>query len=304
MVLTLGAVCVFPYIVDSYTLHLGILSLIALILASSLNLITGYAGKLSLGHAAFYGIGAYASTLLHQKVGLPVLVSMAVAGPIAASIALCVGPIMLRLRGAHFIIVTLSFAIVTQLVFVNWIELTNGPTGIFGIDYPAIATFEFSDKNSYFFLVAACAGATIWALSRIIDSRFGRALIALREHEELAVSIGVSAKAYLLASLSIAAAFAGWAGALYAHYVGVITPDLLGFDVMVAMLVMVVAGGKGTLWGPAIGAVIVTFLPEQLRTLSDYRLTVFGIMLMACVLLLPNGLASLRVPWRRVSVVP
>ena len=294
ILLIVVAVGLLPWFVDSYTLHLGILAGIAVVLASSLNLITGYTGKLSLGHAAFYGIGAYASTLLNLRLGVPVILAMACAGPCAALTAFVVGPIMLRLRGAHFIIVTLSFAIVLQLVFVNWVWLTNGPTGIFGIDYPKLGAFEFSSKESYFYLVAGFACLTIFAIWRVIHSRTGRAFIALREHEQLAMSIGISSRAYSLWAFTIAGAFAGWAGALYAHYVGVITPDLLGFDVMVATLVMLVIGGKGTLFGPVIGAVIVTYLPEQLRVLSEYRLTIFGIALMACVLLLPNGIISLR----------
>ncbi len=290
----IAAALVFPFVVDDYTLHLTILSGIAVVLASSLNLITGYAGKLSLGHAAFYGIGAYASTIANQKLGLPVLLAMALAGPITALIAFAVGPVMLRLRGAHFIIVTLSFAIVVQLVFINWIWLTNGPTGIFGIDYPAIGSFDFSSKQSYFYLVVACDAVVVAAIWAIVHSRVGRALLALRENEQLAISIGVSPRYYSLLALVLAAGLAGWAGALYAHYVGVITPDLLGFDVMVSMLVMVVVGGKGTLIGPILGAALVTFVPEQLRVLSDYRLTIFGVLLMTCVLVAPDGLASLR----------
>jgi branched-chain amino acid transport system permease protein len=283
----------FPLLADDYVLHLAILSGVAVILASSLNLIAGYAGRLSLGHAAFYGIGAYASTLANLKLGLPVLLSMALAGPVTALVAVVVGPVMLRLRGAHFIIVTLSFSVVIQLVVVNWIWLTNGPTGIFGIDYPSIFGYALADKRPYFYLVAACDCLVLLVLWCIVNSRVGRALIALREHEQLATAIGVSPRHYLLLALVLAATLAGWAGALSAHYVGVITPDLLGFDVMVSMLVMVAVGGKGTLIGPVVGALLVTYVPEQLRFLSDYRLTLFGLLLMACVLIFPEGLAYL-----------
>jgi branched-chain amino acid transport system permease protein len=287
-------VLLFPFLADDYGLHLAILSGIAVILASSLNLIIGYTGKLSLGHAAFYGIGAYASTLANQRLAIPVLLAMALAGPATALVAFVVGPVMLRLRGAHFIIVTLSFSIVVQLVFINWFWLTNGPTGIFGIDYPSIGDFAFSGKQSYFYLVAVCDAIVVAGIWAIIHSRVGRALIALRENEQLAISVGVSPRYYSMLALVLAAGLAGWAGALYAHYVAVITPDLLGFDVMVSMLVMVVIGGKGTLIGPILGAALVTYVPEQLRVLSDYRLTIFGLLLMACVLILPDGLASLR----------
>src|SRR5258708_574192 len=284
---------IFSVLADDYVLHLAILSGVAVILASSLNLLAGYAGRLSLGHAAFYGIGAYASTLVNQKLGLPVLLWMALAGPITALVALIVGPVMLRLRGAHFIIVTLSFSVVIQLVVVNWIWLTNGPTGIFGIDYPTIFGYALADKRPYFYLVAVCDCIVLLGLWFIVNSRVGRALIALREHEQLATSIGVSPRYYFLLTLVLAAGLAGWAGALYAHYVGVITPDLLGFDVMVSILGMVVVGGKGTLIGPVLGALLVTYVPEQLRFLTDYRLTLFGLLLTACVLAFPDGIVSL-----------
>lgn len=295
MLLLIGSAALagFPYVVDNYTLHLAILSGIAVIAATSLNLIMGYVGKLSLGHAAFYGIGAYTSALLSMSAGAPSWLSIMAAAPAAAFAAFLIGPIVLWLRGAYFIIVTLSFSIVLQLVVVNWVDFTNGPMGILGIPYPAIGSFEFSSKTSYFYLVAISAIFTVWCMRRLIQSRTGRAFEALRENENVAMSIGVNKLRYSLLAFCIAAGFAGFAGALYAHYVSVITPDMFGFDVMVSMLVMVAVGGKGTLSGPVIGAIIVTFVPEQLRLVKEFRLSIFGIVLMLSVVLMPNGLVSL-----------
>jgi len=165
--------------------------------------------------------------------------------------------------------------------------------GILGIPLPAIRSFEFSSKTSYFYLVAASAALTIWCIRRLINSRTGRAFEALRENENVAMSIGVSKLHYSLLAFCIGAGFAGLAGALYAYYVSVITPEMFGFDVMVTMLVMVAVGGKGTLSGPVIGAILVTFVPEQLRMVQDYRLSIFGVALMLSVVLMPNGLVSL-----------
>lgn len=293
LLITAAAVAGFPHAVDNYTLHLAILSGIAVIAASSLNLVMGYVGKLSLGHAAFYGIGAYTSALLSMSAGMPTWLAIPAAAPAAAFAALLIGPIVLWLRGAYFIIVTLSFSIVLQLVTVNWVDLTNGPMGIFGIPYPAIGSFEFSSKISYFYLVAAGAVLTIWCIRRLTNSRTGRAFEALRENENVAMSIGISKLHYSLLAFCIGAGFAGFSGALYANYVSVITPEMFGFDVMVSMLVMVAVGGKGTLSGPVIGAVLVTFVPEQLRLVKEYRLSIFGILLMLSVLLMPNGMVSL-----------
>jgi branched-chain amino acid transport system permease protein len=133
LLIAAAAVAGVPYAVDNYTLHLAILSGIAVIATSSLNLVMGYVGKLSLGHAAFYGIGAYTSALLSMSAGVPSWLAILAAGPVAAFAALLVGPIVLWLRGAYFIIVTLSFSIVLQLVIVNWVDFTNGPMGILGI---------------------------------------------------------------------------------------------------------------------------------------------------------------------------
>ena len=298
-----AAVGGFPYAIDNYTLHLAILSGIAVIAASSLNLVMGYVGKLSLGHAAFYGIGAYTSALLSMAAGVPSWLAILAAAPAAAFAALLIGPIVLWLRGAYFIIVTLSFSIVLQLVIVNWVGFTNGPMGLLGIPYPAFGSFEFSSKTSYFYLVVASAVLTIWCIRRLIRSRTGRAFEALRENENVAMSIGVSKLHYSLLAFCIGAGFAGFAGALYAHYVSVITPDMFGFDVMVGMLVMVAVGGKGTLSGPVIGAILVTFVPEQLRLVKEFRLSIFGIVLMLSVVMMPNGLVSLgpilRAYWER-----
>jgi branched-chain amino acid transport system permease protein len=288
-----AAILGFPFAVDNYTLHLAILSAIAVIAASSLNLIMGYVGKLSLGHAAFYGVGAYTSALLSMSAGVPSWLAMLAAAPVAAFAALLIGPIVLWLRGAYFIIVTLSFSMVLQLVIINWVDFTNGPMGILGIPYPSIGTFEFSSKASYFYVVAASAAVTIWCIRQLMQSRTGRAFEALRENENVAMSIGVSKLHYSLLAFCIAAGFAGFSGALYAHYVSVITPEMFGFDVMVGMLVMVAVGGKGTLSGPVIGAILVTFVPEQLRLVKEFRLSIFGIVLMLSVVLMPNGLASL-----------
>ncbi len=293
IVIAAAAVVGFPYAVDGYTLHLAILSGIAVIAASSLNLVMGYVGKLSLGHAAFYGIGAYTSALLAVSLHVPTWLAILAAAPAAAVAAVLIGPIVLWLRGAYFIIVTLSFSIVLQLVIINWVDVTNGPMGILGIPYPAIGSFEFSSKTAYFYLVVTSAVVTIWCIRRLINSRTGRAFEALRENENVAMSIGVSKLHYSLLAFCIGAGFAGLAGALYAYYVSVITPEMFGFDVMVTMLVMVAVGGKGTLSGPVIGAILVTFVPEQLRMVQDYRLSIFGVALMLSVVLMPNGVVSL-----------
>lgn len=293
LALAVVALVAAPWVTDSYLLHLLTLSGIAAILALSLNLMVGYAGQLSLGHTAFYGIGAYTSALLSLRLQAPVGVGLASAMVAAALLGLAIGPIVLRLRGAYFVMATLSFSIVLQLLVTNLESITNGPMGLLGIPAPALGPIEFVPGPSYYYLVLVCAAGTLFMMRRLVHSRPGRAFVALREHESLAMAVGVNPWHYSIAAWVLGGTFAGLAGALYAHYSAVITPDLFGFATMVAMLVMVVLGGMGTLSGPILGALIVTILPEELRLAKELRLSIFGMLLMATVLLAPEGVVGL-----------
>lgn len=282
-----------PFLFADYRLHLLIIAGIFAILALSLNLVVGYVGHLPLGHAAFYGIGAYTAALLTLKTPIPALLAIPLAAVAGFVLAWLVSLVVLRMRESYFVIVTLSFAVIFELIIINWVDLTNGPMGLVSIPRLQVGAFIFKTKASYYWLVLGVLVLTLLAMERLVHSRVGSAFRAMRENEPLAMSVGVNPTRFARIAFMLAGGLGALAGALYAHYARVITPDIAGFGNMVTMLVIVVIGGRGTLAGPVLGALIVTFLPEELRVARDWRLPIFGLVLMVVTVLAPRGLASL-----------
>jgi branched-chain amino acid transport system permease protein len=267
------------------------------VLALSLNLLLGYTGQLSLGHAAFFGIGAYASALLSVKLEWSPWLGMLAAIVVPGLAGWGIGRLALKLRGAYFVLLTISFAGVVSLVSVNWMDLTNGPLGIPGVPALAIALpglpeLSLRTKGAFYYLVLAAVVLAYLVCRRIIASRIGRALVALRENETLAESVGIDGTFYLVLAAAISAAMAGAAGGLYAHYTRFVSPEVFLFTYTVTMVIMVVAGGKGTLAGPVVGAVIFTVLPEALRALTSWQwqMLLYGILLIAALFFMPSGI--------------
>ncbi|ARP99787.1 branched-chain amino acid ABC transporter permease [Pseudorhodoplanes sinuspersici] len=292
----LAAAVLLPFVVhDQYLLHLAIMALFYAVLASSLNLVVGYVGEFSLGHTAFLGVGAYTAALLSAKLGFPMWITIPVAGATSAAFGYLIGAITLRLQGPYFVIVTLSFAEVLRLVANNWIGLTNGPMGLAGISQDGIA-----DKRAFFYIVLGIAVLSFYLCYRFVYSNSGRGAVAVRENRYVAQSIGVNPFESAMQAFVLGAFLAGLAGGFYAHYISFVGPEVFQFAFMASMIIMVLIGGKGTLVGPLIGAVIVTLLEEYLREVQQLRLTLFGLIVMAIVLFLPNGLMSL-IPRRNES---
>ena len=310
-VLTVAAIAC-PFVLgEGYHLHLVIMSLIFSIVAASLGLIVGYAGMLSLGHTAFFGLGAYASALLYLNAGMPLWVGMIVAALVASLAAWLLGRAILGVRGHRFVIVTVAFAEIMRLIAHNWIELTRGPQGLPGVlapkvVVPAFGLIDFNVKTNFYFLALAIAAICIWLMSRLARSPLGWGFLALRENEWLGESIGIGAFRHAMLVFVIGAFFAGIGGALYAHYLNIVSPDVFYFSNTTMLLVMVVMGGLGTIAGPVAGAFVFTALPEYLRVASDYRLVFFGTLLIAAVLFFPGGLVQigerLGQLWRRAKV--
>ncbi len=291
---------------DPYFLHVLIMAGIFIIAAMSLNLLLGYAGQLSLGHVAFFGIGAYASALfslgfraqVFPGVVLavepkPVWLAM-LAGMLAAG--LCgwfIGRIAFKVRGAYFVIVSISFAEVARLVAVNWVELTQGPMALNNIPVLSIAGFAFLKKQSVYWLVLGVSVACFVLIARLVHSRAGRAMVALAENEPLATSVGIDVTRYLVLATVVSATMAGAAGVLYAHYVRIVDPDVFLFIYTVTMAIMVITGGKGTLAGPVVGGLIFGLLPEGLRALAirpETQWIVYGVLMVLVVYFLPQGI--------------
>jgi branched-chain amino acid transport system permease protein len=297
-----------PFLIrDEYFIHLLINAGLFYILVAGLNLLVGYLGKLTLGHTAFLGIGAYTSALLNLKLEAPFPITLVSSVLVSLGLAFLFGLIVLRLRGPYFVIVSLCFAEMLAIVATNWVSLTNGPMGLPGVEppkfsIPGLVEFYLDTKARFYYLMLALVIILTFINYRLVHSVIGRAGISLRENENLAESIGVSAFRYGMIIFVTASAFAGVAGCFYAHYVSYINPEIFGFIYMITMLVMLVTGGKGTIAGPFYGCILFTVLPEALRVAKDYRDPVFGIILILVAIFFPQGMAGLFAKlWARLK---
>jgi branched-chain amino acid transport system permease protein len=282
---------IFP---DVYHRHLFVLAGIFAIFALSLDITLGYLGELSLGHAAFFGLGAYCSTLLALHFHLPFWLTLPISGAFTGMMGVFIGLPSFRVRGPFFAIVTLGFAIIIHLIVNNWISLTRGPMGITKIPPPALqipyfSKFEFTTELSYYYLVLTILFFSIYLTRKLINSRTGRAILAIRENESLALSLGIKAYYFKVLAFSLGTMLAGMAGSAYAHYFRVVTPDLVGVYYMVNVLIMVIVGGMGSIGGAISGALIFTIVPEMLRIVKELRLVIFGVILLASIIYLPEG---------------
>jgi branched-chain amino acid transport system permease protein len=296
----LAASGLLPGVIGPYFMRLVIFSLIYALLALSLNLTLGFRGELSLGHQTFFGVGAYAVAILATTYEWPLLLLLPVAAACAAIVAFGIGLIALRMRGPYFAIVTLSFGVIAEILAVNLVDLTNGPMGISGIGAgPATLlgfAVPFGSEVVCYGMLVVLVFLSAFVTYALRESKFGRAWRALRDNEDLAAAIGIPAFRMDLLALVISAAMAGIAGAVYAFYTSVVAPDdVFSFSFVIAMLIPVVLGGRGTIVGPIIGAFIYAFAPEYLRIAQDWRLPIFGILLVVLAILAPEGLVVLAV---------
>lgn len=301
---------------DQYILHILITTGIFIIAAMSLNLLLGYTGQLSLGHVAFFGIGAYASALttlgfdielfglrvVHQP--WPAIIGLFVGMVVAGISGYVIGRLSFKVRGAYFVIVTISFAEVTRLVALNWVELTQGPLALtnippYTLGFPGLGEYTLWNKTAYYYLVAAVGLVAYLVIGRLVGSRIGRAMIALKENETLASSVGIDVTRYLVLAAVVSAAMAGAAGSLYAHYLKIIDPDIFLFIYTVTMVIMVITGGKGTLAGPIVGGIIFGFLPVILRPFAApaVQWILYGGLMIAIVFVLPQGIVPALERW-------
>ena len=282
---------------NPYHLHTLIMAGIFAVLALSLNLLLGYTGQLSLGHAAFFGIGAYATALLTVKLEWSPWIGLLAAVVLPGLAGWVIGRLALKLRGAYFVLLTISFAGCVSLVSVNWMDLTNGPLGLPGVPaleiaLPGVPALSLRTKVAFYYVVLVAVVLAYLVCLALVRSRVGRALVALRENETLAASVGIDGTHYLVLAAVVSAAMAGFGGGLYAHYTRFVSPEVFLFTYTVTMVIMVVAGGKGTLAGPVVGAVLFTVLPEALRAATSWQwqMLLYGILLIGVLFFLPEGI--------------
>ncbi len=274
---------------NPYILHMMIMVLIWITLGQSWNLLGGYTGQVSFGHATFYGLGAYGAGLLYFHKEISTWYGM-ILGPIVAMIfAVPIGLICFRLRGAYFALAMLALAEVLRLVATNWISLTNGSVGILIV--PVVS------KVLYYYMALALAAISFYVIYRVLHSKWGFYFIAIREDQDAAESMGINTTQYKLISLMISAFFTGLAGAFYMNYMAFIDPHVVFslVDISIMMILVVMLGGAGTLYGPAIGAVIMVLLSEVFRAYFGHaNLLILGILIILIIVFIPDGVVEIR----------
>jgi len=294
-----AAIAVLPLVfTDTYWRTNLIVCALNVMLAIGLDFVLGYAGQLNLGQSAFYGIGAYASTLLVTRLGIPFWIAFIAAVAFSGFAGMVLSLFAVRLRGHYLAIASLGFAVITYQILLNWIGLTQGPLGIYAIPpppallLPVLPPVDFHDLANLFYLVAGFALLGYVLLDQLIRSPVGETLTAIREDEVSAAALGINCAAWKVFAFGAGSAVAGAAGCFYAGFVGTLVPDAFFITESFTILAMVVVGGMGTLIGPVCGAIVLTMLPEFLRGIGDLRLVVYGVAVTLVVLFMPGGIVQ------------
>jgi branched-chain amino acid transport system permease protein len=267
------------------------------IVAIGLNLLVGYAGKISFGHNAFMAMGAYGSGILTVNYGWSPLAAM-VAGIVGTGlVAFVIGAPILRVRGHYLAMITLAFAQIIIIVSTRWTEVTGGLTGIPGVPDFSILGYAFDTRLKMYYLIW-CIAIVLFLLSfRIVDSRFGRALRALGAHEAAAGALGVDVVRCRIQIFVLSAVFAALAGSLYAHFLNYVNGTFFDLGVMIQLMAILVVGGIGTLWGPMIGAVLLIWVSQNLGSYAEYSQLIFGLLYGGALLFLPRGAVGEIAAW-------
>ncbi len=296
LAITVIAVIIPLVVTNKYYMNILIMSGIWSIVALSLNLILGYTGQVNLAHGAFFGIGAYASALLMLKLKVGFWLALPLAAAIAGFSGFLIGLPALRTRGSYFAIGTLCFNIIVTLIVDRWEGLTEGARGLMGIPGPGPiplpwgGEIAFKSMAAQYYLVLFFLLLTIFVLRRIIQSHVGRTFRAIRGNEELAEAVGIHAMRTKILSFTISCFFAGVGGALYASYIGFLSPELTDYHVSFDALIYVMIGGVGTIAGPIIGTLLIVTIPETLHIAAEFRLLLYGLILIVMIIYLPRGI--------------
>ena len=279
-----------------YFLHILILVNIYIIIALSLNLISGYTGLLSLAHASFYGIGAYATALMWLYLGTGFWVNIFVGVFLSGIFGIIVAYPSLRMYDDYFAIATFGFQVITFSIFNNWVDFTKGPLGIPGIPSPSVFSYPINTHIGYFFLTLFFAVITYWLIKRLVNSPFGLVLKGIREDEIFTKAAGKNVTKYKILVFVIGGALASVAGALYAHYISYIDPTSFTINESIFMISIVIIGGMASLNGSILGAVVLVILPEALRFIglpnsvaANLRQIFYGLLLVLFMMFRPKG---------------
>jgi branched-chain amino acid transport system permease protein len=277
---------------NEYYLTVLIVAGLHTILVMGLNLLMGYAGQVSLGHAAFYGIAAYTTGILTARFHWPVAAGIAAGVVLVLVVAAGIAVPTLRLKGHYLAMGTLGFGIIVYIVLNEATDLTGGPSGLTGIPKLSLAGVALGSDRAFYYVVWSVVLLLFLLAQNLIRSRLGRALRAIHTSETAAAALGVDTERYKIGVFILSALYAAVAGALYAHYVTFVSPGSFGFHASIQFVTMVVLGGMGSLWGAVAGATFLTALPEVLRAIEDYDILLYGGLLILCMMFLPGGLAE------------
>jgi len=282
-----------PLILNGYQLQVMVMVGIFSILTLSLNVISGYGGMISLGHAGFFLVGAYTSAILTVDAGVNPWLALIAAILVTALFGLLLSFPALKLSGHFLAVITIAFGLIMQILAINMEWLTGGIEGVSQIPRPSIFGYDLKGDNAFYYLVAVVLIATFWLLKQILHSDFGRSLRAVRDDEVAASCMGIDIRATKIIAFVLSAGVAGLAGALYAHFVRYLNPDSFTLEISIRVFLMVIIGGIGSLGGSILGAATVYLLPEFLRFLDNYYYLAFGLAVVLVMRFLPGGLISL-----------
>jgi len=292
--LLLAAAIAFPLAVpNSYFLTVMTLAFITAIATLGLNLLTGYTGQLNLAHGGFMAIGAYTLGILTVDHQMPFWIAFVLSGVICMVIGYGVGAVSLRLKGHYFSIFTMCVGYIIYLVIDKWEDLTHGAVGLIGIPVPApIGPLAFDSVQAQYYLVLFFLALGTFVMHRIVSSLLGRSFMAVRNSDALAEALGINLMRTKVLSFVLSVGYAGFAGALYAGQVRFLGPDIARTDVTFDMVMSMLVGGTGTLLGPLLGAVLVPWVTQTLQFLQDYRMLVFGPVLILLIIFVPDGIVG------------
>ena len=280
-----------PRFLREYHFYMVNLVLVYVLIGMGLNFLMGLTGQINLGNAAFFGLGAYTSALLATKLNLPYLLSIPISGVVTALFGVVVAFPGSRVRGHYLALVTFSFLAIFQVVATHWRSLTNGQTGIV-IPTITVGSYTLSGNNYIYFLVVPIILFFIWLTSNIMSSELGMKLIAIRDSEIAAESVGINLLKYKIISFAICSFYTGVAGSLYGLVVGYINPEPFGIRESLDHIILLIIGGLGTFGGPIVGAVLFVVLPEIFVPLAEYKVIIFGLTVLIFILFLPRGLVG------------
>jgi branched-chain amino acid transport system permease protein len=284
------------FVCDPYFLHIINITLLFAISTYALNIMTGLTGQLNIAHAGFLGIGAYVSAILATKFSLSFWFSLPTAAFVTGVCGLLIGWPALRVRGIYFSLTTLAFGEAIFIVFDNWIPVTGGPMGIVGIPSPSsinissMISINFNDKDIFYYIILLFLALSIYINRELLNSRLGRAMLAIRENEDLAQSIGISIAQTKVIAFVLSTILCGISGSLFAHYFRFISPVSFTLGEMFRILTMLIVGGMGTLSGPFVGTFIIIVLPEMLRSVEAFQWVAYGLILMLFIAFIPEGI--------------